>query len=43
MHKSIEDCDREMIERLEGNRLESHIDNAEIDPRWEKLKELKNK
>ncbi|MBQ0113605.1 MAG: DUF177 domain-containing protein [Bacteroidales bacterium] len=41
VHKNIGECDKEMIERLEKNNLESQKDKEEIDPRWEKLKGLK--
>lgn len=42
VHKNIIDCDKEMIEKLSlYEKVESRDKNKEIDPRWEKLKELK--
>lgn len=41
VHDNIEDCDQEVIKYLEQDNEKSEQDNDEVDPRWEKLKELK--
>jgi uncharacterized metal-binding protein YceD (DUF177 family) len=42
VHKDKEECDKEMIEKLHFL-SQTKQDDSTIDPRWEKLKELKNK
>jgi uncharacterized metal-binding protein YceD (DUF177 family) len=41
IHDDIKDCDKEMIEKLASLNNKGVKDKDEIDPRWEKLKELK--
>jgi uncharacterized metal-binding protein YceD (DUF177 family) len=42
-HENEEDCDKEMLEKISLMKEQQKKDEDEIDPRWEKLKELKNK
>ncbi len=40
VHKRIENCDEEMLDKLSHVNKESLKDKQEIDPRWEQLKKL---